>query len=78
MGQFGRLKGTTAIIRRHRTTTFALIYNALRITAEQAMLMSAMLDLAAEYATYGYRRLTVMIQWLEARSPLNGRTRPDS
>lgn len=47
------------------------IYYAPRIAIDEAMLKSALLDLAAEYPTYGYRRLTAMMKRLGWR--VNGK-----
>lgn len=47
------------------------VYYAPRTAIDEAMLKSALLDLAAEHPTYGYRRLTVMMQRLGWR--VNGK-----
>lgn len=47
------------------------VYYAPRVVADEAMLKSALLDLAAEYPTYGYRRLTALMQRLGWR--VNGK-----
>ena len=40
------------------------VYYSFRLGIDEAMLKTALLDLAAEWPTYGYRRLTVMMQRL--------------
>ena len=47
------------------------IYYTPRIAIDEAMLKSTLLDLAAEHPTYGYRRLTAMMQRLGWR--VNGK-----
>src|SRR5437879_13915324 len=49
----------------------SVYYTARAALADEAMLKTALLDLAGEWPTYGYRRLTAMMRRLDW--PVNGK-----